>query len=171
MLFAKRINHVIPGVELLIPTPTSDLWGGEMGWRLNQLPTAKWFNQLCICKEVSIKTLEDTVRGACSQDAPGSRIRGVEGTYSQPPACCFSLLAPKDWSKPDGLRCSLMNAAATCVYKTPECSQYDLLCAASVQRALGSKDFVRRIRIVNISWFISKYWLYAEMIFWLSWVK
>lgn len=52
-------------------------------------------------------------RPSPSQAVPGSWVGPAEGTCCQSPTCCFSPLAPKGWSKPDGLRPGLMDTAAT----------------------------------------------------------
>ena len=48
-LNAKRTNHLINELEFLVPP--FDLWGGEMGWRLNQFPiVSDLSNQVYVMK-------------------------------------------------------------------------------------------------------------------------
>ena len=44
--------------------PPHSLWGGERDWKLSSTTNGQWFNQSCLHKETSLKTLEQ--RGSSS---------------------------------------------------------------------------------------------------------
>lgn len=90
VLVHSEASHVIRRLELLVPS--SDLWGGEKGWRLNS-------NALYLCDEASIKPQKDVIqRNSWSMDKwrsgdtgaprPGAEVHCLSHTVQ--PAFCIS---------------------------------------------------------------------------------
>ena len=59
-----RTNHLVRALECSVPPPWPPQRGG--GWRLSSTTSSQWFNQLCLCNEVSIKTWKDGVQRVSS---------------------------------------------------------------------------------------------------------